>query len=110
MRSPLRIFDNSVHSAKQIVSESLKPYAVPIQEVFIVQPLLHQRMSKREQDRGVTVGPRRQPLGIEKRGGIVAHGTDIVEFDASRLSLGQPTSGRMLTDPAGRYLRVPERD
>ncbi len=108
-RGPVGIFCNAVVAADQIIAEALEAYAVAREEFRIVQFLDDQRVREREHDRGVAMRARREPLGIEERGRIVTHRTDVAKLHARNFHAPEPFARAMLDRAAGRDLRVANR-
>src|SRR5271154_6663961 len=103
---PVCSLRDTVFGAEKIIAEATEAGAVAREEVSVVQAFDDQRVRERQHQRGIAMRPRRNPLGVEVRGSVIAHRTDIAELDACRLDLLEPTARRMLADPAGSHLRV----
>ncbi len=69
-RRPVGILGLAVGRARQIRHEPVEPDAAAREEVAIMQALDIERVGQPEHQRGIGVGARREPLGLEETRGV----------------------------------------
>ena len=105
-RRPVGILRHPVGLARQVGVEAVEPHTIFFQKTGIVEPFVDQGMGKTEHDRGVGVGPRRQPFGPELVDEIVADRADLNELDPGPARVAQIVLGLVPAEAVLRHLAV----
>ena len=106
LRRPPGIFGDAVLFAHQVGEKALKPRAVSVEKMTVMEVVHHQGMGHPQHDGNVAVGPARPPLCVKVIRHVVLYRADVHEPDPGLFQILQLVPGRMRAQAAGHDLGV----